>query len=109
MAPRHDVLALVKPQFELERGRVGKGGVVRDAEARREALVAVGEAALSLGAAVVGFHSSGLPGPKGNRETFVWLCDSARAGEWGLGLAPGSQSGGVPAESLQRLALEVEP
>ena len=42
---------------------------------RREALVAVGEAALALGAAVLGYHSSGLPGPKGNRETFMWLRD----------------------------------
>ena len=75
---RYDVLALVKPQFEVGRGRVGKGGVVRDAGDRREALVAVGEAALALGARVLGYHSSGLPGPKGNRETFIWL-DRARA------------------------------
>jgi 23S rRNA (cytidine1920-2'-O)/16S rRNA (cytidine1409-2'-O)-methyltransferase len=109
MAPRYDVLALIKPQFELERGRIGKGGVVRDAEARREALVAVGEVALSLGAAVVGFHSSGLPGPKGNRETFIWLCDPARAGERGVALAPPSPSGSIAAETLQRLAVEVDP
>ena len=73
----YDVLALVKPQFEVGRGRVGKGGVVRDAEDRRAALVAAGEAALALGAAVLGYHSSGLPGPKGNRETFLWLTDPA--------------------------------
>ena len=41
-APRFDCLALVKPQFELGRGRVGKGGVVRSADDRRAALVAVG-------------------------------------------------------------------
>jgi 23S rRNA (cytidine1920-2'-O)/16S rRNA (cytidine1409-2'-O)-methyltransferase len=109
MAPSYDVLALVKPQFELERGRVGKGGVVRDGDARREALLAVGEGALSLGAAVVGYHSSGLPGPKGNRETFVWLCDPARVGERSPGLEPVASPGGVAAERLQRLALEVEP
>src|SRR5438270_12094219 len=45
MAPRYDVLALVKPQFEVGRGRVGKGGVVRDAADRRAARVAVGGAA----------------------------------------------------------------
>jgi 23S rRNA (cytidine1920-2'-O)/16S rRNA (cytidine1409-2'-O)-methyltransferase len=73
----YDVLALVKPQFELGRGRVGKGGVVRAAEDRREALLGVGAVALELGAAVVGFYSSGLPGPKGNRETFAWLTDPA--------------------------------
>ena len=80
LAPRYDVLALVKPQFELGRGRVGKGGVVRAAEDRREALLDVGRAALALGAAVLGYHSSGLPGPKGNRETFIWLAEADRAG-----------------------------
>ena len=49
LAARYDVLALVKPQFEVGRGRVGKGGVVRDAGDRREALLGVGEAALELG------------------------------------------------------------
>ena len=58
--------------FEVGRGRVGSGGVVRDADERRETLIGVGEAALSLGASVLGYYSSGLPGPKGNRETFVW-------------------------------------
>jgi 23S rRNA (cytidine1920-2'-O)/16S rRNA (cytidine1409-2'-O)-methyltransferase len=79
-APRFDCLALVKPQFELGRGRVGKGGVVRDAEARREALETVGACALSLGFGVLGYASSGLPGPKGNRETFVWLTEAGRDG-----------------------------
>ena len=75
LAPGWDALALVKPQFEVGRERVGSGGVVRDADARRSALVDAGQAAVALGAAVVGYHSSGLPGPKGNRETFVWLTD----------------------------------
>src|SRR5207248_10327865 len=44
-APRFDLLALVKPQFQLGRGRVGRGGVVRRPEDRLEALVRVGEAA----------------------------------------------------------------
>ncbi len=73
-----DCLALVKPQFEVGRGAVGKGGVVRDAGQRRRALVEVGEAARKLGVAVVGFASSGLPGPKGNRETFIWLAERER-------------------------------
>jgi 23S rRNA (cytidine1920-2'-O)/16S rRNA (cytidine1409-2'-O)-methyltransferase len=69
-----DCLALVKPQFELGRDRVGKGGVVRSADDRREALVAVGEyVASELGRSVLGFASSGLPGPAGNRESFVWI------------------------------------
>jgi 23S rRNA (cytidine1920-2'-O)/16S rRNA (cytidine1409-2'-O)-methyltransferase len=79
-APRFDCLALVKPQFEVGRERVGKGGVVRDPADRRAALVAVGEAARGLGASVLGYASSGLPGPKGNEESFAWLAEGARAG-----------------------------
>ncbi len=94
---RYDVLALVKPQFELGRGRVGKGGVVRAAEDRREALIGAGETALALGAAVVAYHFSGLPGPKGNRETFLWLTDTAS----GVGSRESAQ--------LERMAREVEP
>ena len=71
LAPRGEVLAMVKPQFELGRERVGKG-VVRDAADRREAILAVALAARDIGLPVRGFASSGLPGPKGNRETFVW-------------------------------------
>ena len=77
-AERHDVLAMVKPQFEVGRAHVGKGGVVRDAAARRGALVDVAAAARGLGACVLGFASSGLPGPKGNLESFVWLAESGR-------------------------------
>ncbi len=77
---RFDCLAMVKPQFEVGRGRVGKGGVVREAALRRETLVAVGHAGGGLGASVMGYASSGLPGPKGNRETFVWLAEGSRGG-----------------------------
>jgi 23S rRNA (cytidine1920-2'-O)/16S rRNA (cytidine1409-2'-O)-methyltransferase len=79
-AARFDCLALIKPQFEVGRERVGKGGVVRDPEARRAALIAVGEAARALGAEVLGYASSGLPGPKGNLESFVWLGERGRGG-----------------------------
>jgi 23S rRNA (cytidine1920-2'-O)/16S rRNA (cytidine1409-2'-O)-methyltransferase len=72
LAPGGDVIALVKPQFELRRERVGKGGVVRSATDRREAILAVAAAARDLGLPIRGLASSGLPGPKGNRETFVW-------------------------------------
>jgi 23S rRNA (cytidine1920-2'-O)/16S rRNA (cytidine1409-2'-O)-methyltransferase len=65
------ILALVKPQFELGRGRV-RGGVVRSPEERREALLKVSRAGADAGLAVRGFASSGLPGPKGNLETFMW-------------------------------------
>jgi 23S rRNA (cytidine1920-2'-O)/16S rRNA (cytidine1409-2'-O)-methyltransferase len=97
LADRYDALALVKPQFEVGRERVGKGGVVRLADDRRAALVDVGAAALALGASVLGYRSSGLPGPKGNLETFVWLAEHGREG----------RAGGV--EDLERMAREVEP
>jgi 23S rRNA (cytidine1920-2'-O)/16S rRNA (cytidine1409-2'-O)-methyltransferase len=71
-APGLDLLAMVKPQFELGPERVGKGGVVRDADARRDALRAVAASAQYEGLVVRGFAPSGLPGPKGNRETFMW-------------------------------------
>jgi 23S rRNA (cytidine1920-2'-O)/16S rRNA (cytidine1409-2'-O)-methyltransferase len=77
---RFDALVMVKPQFEVGRQRVGKGGVVRDPALRREALIAVAEAARGAGAAVLGFASSGLPGPAGNQETFAWLAEGGRAG-----------------------------
>lgn len=91
---RFDALAMVKPQFEVGRGRVGKGGVVRDPEVRRDALVTVAASARHQGAAVLGFASSGLPGPKGNRESFVWLAEAGRAGA---------------RDDLEAAAREVEP
>ncbi len=94
-APAHDVLAMVKPQFEAGRGNVGKGGVVRDPDQRRALLVAVAACARGLGAAVLGFASSGLPGPKGNRESFVWLAEAGRPGDRG--------------DDLEAAAREVEP
>jgi 23S rRNA (cytidine1920-2'-O)/16S rRNA (cytidine1409-2'-O)-methyltransferase len=79
-AERFDALVMVKPQFEVGRAAVGKGGVVRDAELRRGALVDVGRSASELGASVLGYASSGLPGPKGNRESFAWLAERSRGG-----------------------------
>jgi len=80
LAPRFDALVLCKPQFEVGRERVGRNGVVRDGGHRRDALLAVARAAQGQGAAVCGFASSGLPGPKGNLETFVWLAEGGRGG-----------------------------
>ncbi len=71
LAPGGEIVALVKPQFELRRERVGKGGVVRGADDRRFALLSVARAARELGLGVLGFAPSGVPGPKGNLETFV--------------------------------------
>ena len=81
-ATEFDCLALVKPQFEVGRERVGKGGVVKDPDLRRQALVDVGVFARDeLGLAVLGYASSGLPGPKGNEESFVWLAEPGRDGD----------------------------
>lgn len=97
LADDYDALALIKPQFEVGRERVGKGGVVRSAEDRRVALVDVGATALELGATVLGYSSSGLPGPKGNLETFVWLA------------RPGRRDGAEDVGDLERMARAVEP
>ncbi len=75
-----DCLAMVKPQFEVGRDRIGKGGVVRDPELRREAVEAVAACARELGATVMGAAPSSLAGPSGNRETFLWLAEGGRAG-----------------------------
>jgi 23S rRNA (cytidine1920-2'-O)/16S rRNA (cytidine1409-2'-O)-methyltransferase len=79
-AERFDCLAMVKPQFEVGRERVGKGGVVREPALRREAVASVAACGRELGATVLGFAASGLPGPAGNLETFVWLGEGGRAG-----------------------------
>jgi 23S rRNA (cytidine1920-2'-O)/16S rRNA (cytidine1409-2'-O)-methyltransferase len=68
-----EIVALVKPQFEVGRGHVGKGGVVRAAEARREAVRAVAGVAVAIGLRVGGAVAAVLHGPKGNREVFLHL------------------------------------
>ena len=73
LAPRGAIIALVKPQFEVGRGRVGKGGVVRAPALRAEAVAGVRAVAERLGFTVRGEAESVLPGPKGNREVFLWL------------------------------------
>jgi 23S rRNA (cytidine1920-2'-O)/16S rRNA (cytidine1409-2'-O)-methyltransferase len=79
-ADRFDCLAMVKPQFEVGRERIGKGGVVKDPALRLEVVNEVAGAARAEGAAVVGSAPSALPGPSGNKETFLWLAEGSRAG-----------------------------
>ncbi|HEX7746191.1 MAG TPA: TlyA family RNA methyltransferase [Micromonosporaceae bacterium] len=71
--PDGDLALMVKPQFEVGRDRVGAGGVVRDPQARIDAILAVAAAAAGLGLGVAGVATSPLPGPSGNVEYFVWL------------------------------------
>ncbi|MEJ2683433.1 MAG: TlyA family RNA methyltransferase [Candidatus Sulfobium sp.] len=73
LAEHGSVLALVKPQFEVGRELVGKGGVVRDESARMSAVEKVLQGAGPMGFAVVGRFESPVPGQKGNREYFVYL------------------------------------
>ena len=77
LRPRGSVVALVKPQFEAGRRQVGKGGVVRDPAVRAAAVARVRDDAQALGLTVRGESESVLPGPKGNREVFLWLARSA--------------------------------
>jgi 23S rRNA (cytidine1920-2'-O)/16S rRNA (cytidine1409-2'-O)-methyltransferase len=71
--PDADLLPMVKPQFEVGRGHLGRGGVVRDLGARAEAVLGVAEYARSLGWGTAGVVASPLPGPAGNVEYFLWL------------------------------------
>lgn len=68
-----DYVLLVKPQFELDRESVGRGGVVRDETARAKAVQKVARAASEHGLGVAGLQASRLPGAEGNREFFLWL------------------------------------
>jgi len=72
-AANADFIVLVKPQFEVGKGRVGAGGVVRDPALRAQAVAAVAASALGLGLGVRGVTASPLPGPSGNVEYFLWL------------------------------------
>jgi 23S rRNA (cytidine1920-2'-O)/16S rRNA (cytidine1409-2'-O)-methyltransferase len=108
--PDGDLVLMVKPQFEVGRERLGKGGVVRDPAQRAEAVTGVATAADDRGWGAVGVATSPLPGPAGNVEYFLWLRRGpARIGDadiaeevHGAGLPDASRSGppGVPDERL---------
>jgi 23S rRNA (cytidine1920-2'-O)/16S rRNA (cytidine1409-2'-O)-methyltransferase len=72
-APEADYALMVKPQFEVGKGRVGAGGVVRRPADRADAVRAVCDSAWSLGLGVRGVAASPLPGPSGNVEYFAWF------------------------------------
>jgi 23S rRNA (cytidine1920-2'-O)/16S rRNA (cytidine1409-2'-O)-methyltransferase len=71
LAPGGQALLLVKPQFEAERGEVGKGGIVRDAAVRERAVARVAKAAKSLGLLALGTFPSPIRGADGNEEFFA--------------------------------------
>src|SRR5690349_19186246 len=72
-APDADLALMVKPQFEVGKDRVGKGGVVRDPALRAEAVTSVAQAAAARGWGARAVTTSPLPGPSGNVEFFLWL------------------------------------
>ena len=78
LAPRSEIVALVKPQFEVGREHVGKGGVVRDPAYHRAAVQRLARYAVLRGWHVLGVTASPLRGPKGNREFFLHLSAQGR-------------------------------
>lgn len=68
-----DIVLMIKPQFEVGRGNLGKNGVVRDPDLHADAVLRVSAAALDQGWGTRGLAASPLPGPAGNVEYFCWL------------------------------------
>ena len=99
-----DLALMVKPQFEVGKERVGKGGVVRDPALRAEAVTTVADAAGRRGWGARAVSASPLPGPSGNVEYFLWL----RHGPPSVG--PGEVAAEVRRPSASSVAGErVEP
>jgi 23S rRNA (cytidine1920-2'-O)/16S rRNA (cytidine1409-2'-O)-methyltransferase len=85
LPPQGVVLALIKPQFEVGKGEVGKGGIVRDPEKQRWCVEKIRTFAEGLGFICQGIVPSPIPGQKGNREFFIYLVKG------GADAAPGSE------------------
>ena len=71
LEPTAELLVLVKPQFEVGRGQVGKGGIVREQRLRDDAVTKVSRKLLELGFSELASTESALPGAEGSREYFV--------------------------------------
>lgn len=81
VAPRAEIIALIKPQFEVGKGKVGKGGIVRDEKMRREAVAGIVEFAESVGLDVIGTIESPIEGAAGNREYLALMKFSGTSGK----------------------------
>ncbi len=68
-----EILALIKPQFEVGKGEVGKGGIVRDKEKREDAVESIRDFVMENGFQVIGIFESPLRGQKGNIEYFIYM------------------------------------
>ena len=77
--PEADYVVMVKPQFEVGREKLGAGGVVRDPELRKSAVIDVADSAYDVGLGTMSIAASPLPGPAGNVEYFLWLRRGAPA------------------------------
>ena len=93
-AEEGDFVLMVKPQFEVGRDALGKGGVVRDPELWASAMRGVVETAEALGLGLVGTTASEVPGPAGNREFFLWLRTGVSPAEEAIERAVAEASGG---------------
>ena len=83
MAPKGQIVCLIKPQFEAGREKVGKKGVVRDKGVHREVIEKVMEFALSLGFSILHLEYSPIKGPEGNIEYLLHLEKGSGTGESG--------------------------
>jgi 23S rRNA (cytidine1920-2'-O)/16S rRNA (cytidine1409-2'-O)-methyltransferase len=99
LADPAEIVALVKPQFEVGKGHVGKGGVVRAWDARRFAVRRVATAAAAIGLWPRGVAASVLPGPKGNREVFLHLARTPGSAPLDAALFEAALAAAVPAEA----------
>jgi 23S rRNA (cytidine1920-2'-O)/16S rRNA (cytidine1409-2'-O)-methyltransferase len=72
------ILSLIKPQFEVGKGEVGKGGVVRDGSLHQKVIDRISKFSREIGLRVVGVTESPLLGPKGNKEFFIYLKKESR-------------------------------
>ncbi len=77
--PDADFVVMVKPQFEVGREKLGAGGVVRDPQLRKAAVIDVADSAYDVGLGTMAIVASPLPGPAGNVEYFLWLKRGAPA------------------------------
>ena len=80
LAAPHEIVALVKPQFEVGKGQVGKRGVVRDPAQHRAVLERLGGEAAEQSLRLAGVTASPLLGPMGNREFLLYLTTAGPAG-----------------------------
>ncbi|MCU0510389.1 MAG: 16S/23S rRNA (cytidine-2'-O)-methyltransferase, partial [Anaerolineae bacterium] len=88
LTPDGEIIALIKPQFEVGKGQVGKGGVVREPALHRSSVENALREAAALGLATAGLTRSPIKGPAGNVEFLAWLRrgvtapDAAQLEEW---------------------------